>query len=241
MQRLKQVSRIILQIIKTIVFINGLIFSLMIVLSFTDLPYLWYHRLGTALQQPQLKSPDYIVLMGAGGMPGPQSLLRCSYAALVANKYPESQIIIALPADTNDFLQTDHQKMIDEIVMRGIEPNRIISETAGTNTFLQATHIMQIISDKQAELLIITSPEHMYRSILTFRKIGFQQVNGIPAFEGTFDDQLLISEDQKDNRSYLNAENYLDLRYNMWNYLQYQIIVMRELTAISYYKLRGYI
>jgi len=31
------------------------------------------------------------------------------------------------------------------------------------------------------------------------------------------------------------------MRYNMWNYLHLQIAILREFTALGYYKLKGYI
>ncbi|HMM11387.1 MAG TPA: YdcF family protein [Bacteroidales bacterium] len=216
----------------------GIIAALMTVLSFTDLPWHAYYRLGTG-QIDRNPEADYIVVLGAGAVPGHHSLLRCWYAAKAAEELPEAQLIVALPADSNA-TNTDHQRMIDELVMRGIARQRILSEKKGRNTHVQAINIRKIVNDTDSRLLLITSPEHMYRSILTFRKAGFSKVNGLPTFESAFDDSLLIDSNSSKGRR-LNAEQNLDLRYNMWSYLQYQIIVLREYAAIAWYKLNGYI
>ncbi len=236
---IKTTLRFLYQYLRKIIYITGWIFIVMIALSFTDYPYLVYHWLGTSKIE-KIDDPNYIVLMGAGGMPGPQGLLRCYYTALVAEKYPQSKIIVALPADSASFEDSDHFAMINELLRWGIDSERILSEIKGTNTFTQAANIKQIAENTEAKVLVITSPEHMYRSILTFKKAGFGTVTGVATFENSFDEELLIEETIKGKKS-SKPERNLDLRYNMWSYLQYEIIVMREITAITYYKLMGYI
>lgn len=225
--------------LRIIVYISGWIFVTMLVLSFTDYPYLIYHWLGTSKIE-KVEKPDYIILMGAGGMPGPQGLLRCYYAAMAANNNPESEIIVALPADSASFEESDHIAMIHELHRWDIDSDRISSEKKGTNTYTQAVNIKQITENPNAKILIVTSPEHMYRSILTFRKAGFETVSGIPTFENSFDENLLL-EESKEGKTISKPESNLNLRYNMWSYLQYEILVMREFAALTYYKLMGYI
>ncbi|MDO8896690.1 MAG: YdcF family protein [Bacteroidales bacterium] len=236
---IKTTLRFLYKYFRKIIYITGWIFVVMIALSFTDYPYLAYHWLGTSKIE-KIDDPNYIVLMGAGGMPGPQGLLRCYYAALVAEKYPQSKIIVALPADSASFEDSDHFAMINELLRWGIDSERILSEIKGINTFTQAANIKQIAENTEAKVLVITSPEHMYRSILTFKKAGFGTVTGVATFENSFDEELLIEDTIKGKKS-SKPERNLDLRYNMWSYLQYEIIVMREFTAITYYKLMGYI
>jgi uncharacterized SAM-binding protein YcdF (DUF218 family) len=85
-------------------------------------------------------------------------------------------------------------------------------------------------------LRIVTSPEHMYRSVATFRKAGFKSVGGMASFEEAVSEKLLIGKHNKEFKT-----ERLNLRYNMWNYLKYEITVVREYFAIAYYKLRGWI
>ncbi|MBS4062818.1 MAG: YdcF family protein [Bacteroidetes bacterium] len=236
---IKATLRFLYKYIRKVIYATGWIFAIMLTLSFTDYPYLAYHWLGTNKIE-KIDNPDYIIVMGAGGMPGPQGLLRCYYTALVAEEYPKSKIIVALPADSAAFEDSDHFAMINELLRWGIDSERILSEKKGTNTFTQAVNIKQIAERNSSKILIITSPEHMYRSILTFRKAGFETVSGVATFENPFDEELLIEEPVKGKRN-SEPERNLNLRYNMWSYLQYEIIVMREFTAITYYKIMGYI
>lgn len=244
MQQIKnKLNKVLLAIQKAfrwLAFIFGCIFLLLIVLSFTDLPYHAYHHLGTA-NTYKVEKADYIVLLGGGGMPGPQALLRIYYAAQLAEQFPNSIIVLALPADSNSFENSGHKKMLNELIFRGIDSIRLLSEINGTNTYRQAVNIRAMVQNPNASILIITSPEHMYRSILTFRKAGFNTINGYATFEEPFEEQLLIEPRKKKSDGSKATEKNLDLRYNMWNYLQYQIIVLREYTAIAYYKVMGYI
>jgi uncharacterized SAM-binding protein YcdF (DUF218 family) len=178
--------------------------------------------------------------MGAGGLPGPESLLRCYYAATAADSFPDSKIIVAFPVEDDDFEGSENESMVIELQKRGISAERIVSETTGTNTYTQAKEIVHLIANKSAPILIISSPEHIYRCIRTFRKQGFTEVNGLPTFaQSTSDDVFYSPEEEKGIRK--RTERNVAFRYNMWSYLQYEILVMREATAIAYYKVKGYI
>jgi uncharacterized SAM-binding protein YcdF (DUF218 family) len=86
-------------------------------------------------------------------------------------------------------------------------------------------------------VLLITSPEHMYRSIKTFEDVGFTDIAGNATFEKPLDEDKVKGKGKARGKE---VEN-LGFRYNMWSYLQYEIIVLREYTAIAYYKLKGWI
>lgn len=217
----------------------GLVALVFVLLSFTDYPYYAYHWLGTANAKIE-QQPDYIVVMGAGGMPSAKGVLRCYFAAKVAEMYPDARLIVALPADSAYMAHSAHQLMIDELVVRGVDRFRILSEFKGSNTYTQAREIRKMIAESSPVLLLITSPDHMYRSILTFRKQGFDKTGGLATFEHALDQELLIEKDNKGKVTGKSSQ-MLGLRYNFWGYLNYQIIVLREYIAIVYYKVRGYI
>lgn len=225
---------------KTVLAVAGAIALLMVVLSFTALPFHAYHRLGTsgdALQRP----PDYIVVMGAGAMPGGAALMRCHYAALAAKSFPEAQIIITMPSAPNDFLNSTGYEMYRQMALYGISPDRFRFETKGTNTHTQACGIRQMLKNSDsAGLLLVTSPEHIYRSVRTFSKCGFTNAAGLPAFQAAFDTGLLLDPDERD-KAITPPGRSVGLRYNMWNYLKLEIDVLREYVAIAYYKIKGYI
>ncbi len=236
----KKILLIIWRFIRGIIYATGIFFILLVALSFTDYPYNAYHWLGTSLTHPQVENVDYIILLGAGGMPGPDALLRTHHTSRIAKKYSSSKIIVALPADTNDFYNSDHYRMIEELQRLGIDPERIMSETQGVNTFQQSQFIFNLISRNKASIIIVTSPEHVFRSILTFKKTGFYQINGDPSFESPIEQKLLVDNQQSDTNKQTAADN-LNIRYNMWSNLQYEIKVLREFAAIIYYKIKGYL
>jgi len=227
------------KLFKFILGISGLLFFLLLFLSFTALPYYAYHWLGTA--NSELKSrPDVIVLLGGSGMPSPDGLIRSYYAAESGLKYKNAEIIIALPYNEND---QDSLRQLDlmarELKLKGIEPSRIQYEPLGFNTRSQALQIAgKFKKDKnKTALLLVTSPEHMFRSVKTFIKAGFPNVSGVPAFEKPVDEEKV--KDTELTRD-IRVKSLL-FRYNIWSYLNYELIVMREYCAISYYKFKGWI
>jgi len=205
-----------------------------IILSFTNLPYWAYYGLAATDDQLEL-APSTIVIMGGDGMPSPSGLMRLYNGIEKAVEHQNSKIIIALPY--NEFDSTFQLSlMAHELVQKGIDTNRIIFAPNGFNTRSQALEIKELI-DTAAPLLIVSSPEHMYRSIHSFRKVGFQVVGGSPSFEKPSDEERLKDKTDKEETKVRN----LTLRYNMWSYMQYEIIVLREYTAITYYWAKGWI
>jgi uncharacterized SAM-binding protein YcdF (DUF218 family) len=212
----------------------------MIMLSLTAFPFKAYHYLGTA-ESGKVDSVDYIVVMGAGGMPSPQGLMRCYYAAQAAKAFPEATIIITIPSDPGNFFSGDAFKMYESVVAFGVVSRRFIFEIKGTDTYSQAAAISNILKGEElGNLLIVTTPEHVYRSVLSFRKCGFVNVYGLPAFQGYTDDNLLYTP-QEQEKIMKPLHRNLAIRYNLWNYLKLQIDVARELLALGYYKMAGYI
>ncbi len=236
----KNSIRRLLSWLRLVLILAGGFLFIAIILSFTPIPYRLYHSLGTRLISKISQPPQAIVLLGAGGMPGAESLLRIHYTAILAERYPKSRVVVALPADTAAFNQSDHYRMLSELRERGVAENRMLSEKLGTNTHEQSIQLSYLLNKTEDQLVIVTSPEHMYRAIKCFRKAGFANVNGLPTFENAFEEQLLLQSRGK-KKPVKGVDQNLDLRYNMWSYLQYEIRVLREYTAITYYMLMGYI
>lgn len=217
--------------------ISGSISLFMLILAFTDLPYNAYHAL--AVRKDTLTAPPKaIVIMGGAGMPSPNTLMRLHHGAEAANEFKKASVILAMPANkyASDSLR-QLKLMAEELNIKGISRGRIIFEPRGYNTHTQAMQISKML-DHQSSLLIISSPEHMYRAIASFRKLGFSNVGGRAGFEVPSDEDRLKSNQDEDEDEDLQN---LDLRYNLWSYLQYEIIVMREYAAISYYWFKGWI
>jgi len=230
---LNQIIRLSLKIGKWFLLFFGTFSFIIFLLSFTDIPYYAYHNLGTGY--PKLsKEPNVIVVLGGAGMPSPDGLIRTYYASEAANKYKTAKIIIALPYNEVDSLH-QLELMANELIIKGIDSMRIIYEPLGFNTRSQALNIGSMFNNKeQLALLIVTTPEHMYRSIKTFKNVGFVKVGGLPTFEKPIDESKLRDTEKNEGVN-------LSFRYNMWSYLNYELLVLREYCAIFYYKLKGWI
>lgn len=221
----------------------GAIFFIILILSSTTLPFWGYYWLGTS-ESKITEKPDYIVLLGGGGMPSESNLMRAYYVFEAAKQSPESKIIISVPGDTSD-IKSAISLLAKELVQKGIERNRILFEGVGTNTRMEALCIEKIVgSNKESKsFLIVTSPEHMRRSVKVFRKIGFKRLNALPAFERALEASLIFRDAELGGRKLLTPDigSSITVRYQFWNHLKYEILIARELTALGYYWLRGWI
>jgi uncharacterized SAM-binding protein YcdF (DUF218 family) len=217
----------------------GFVFSLQLILAFTSAPFWIWYNMGTrhaGISRP----PDYIVVLGGGGMPSESGLMRCWYAAKAAGYFPHSKVIIALPGDTADSLSSVIG-MKNELILRGIAPERIIFEDSGTNTRAQAVNIFNGIS-KFKSLLLVTSPEHLARAVSVFKKAGFLKVDGLPAFEEAIEADITYQGKRLGGRRWVPdiGEN-ITVRYQFWTQMHYEILIVREWMATGYYWVKGWI
>ncbi|MCX6249728.1 MAG: YdcF family protein [Bacteroidetes bacterium] len=218
----------------------GAIALFFIILALTTAPFhLWYRLSNSKAAIHQ--QPEYIIVLGGGGMPSETGLIRCWYAAKAASYFQQAKIIIALPGDTADSLSSVNG-MKKELVLRGIKPERIFLEDSGTNTRAQALNIASSRVTRHASLLIVTSPEHLVRAVLTFKKAGFTKVDGIPAFEEAIESDITFEGKLLGGRKWVpNIGENLTIRYEFWTQLRYEELLLREYFAIAYYWVKGWI
>ncbi|MDO9612916.1 MAG: YdcF family protein [Bacteroidota bacterium] len=221
----------------------GVLFLIALILSFTTLPYWGYYWLGTS-QSKITGKPDYIVLLGGGGMPSESSLMRTFFVHRAAVESPESRIVISIPGDPTDSLSTA-RLVAAELVLKGISPERILYEQTATNTRSEAIQLQhfnqEILTDKS--ILLVTSPEHMRRAVLVFKKAGFTKVSALPTFENAIEANLFFDDDKLGGNKTMVPDigGNTSIRYQFWNHLKYEILIAREMAALAYYKLRGWI
>lgn len=235
LQRLKErIARWCYRLLLTL----GTITALAVLLTFTDLPYHAYHKLGSS-DIELTKKPDIIVMLGGSGMPSPDGLIRTFYTAEAAEKYPDTRIIIASPFNKARDSIFQLRLMKRELVVKGIDSTRISYEPYGFSTRSQALNVLSMFqsSSDTIGILLITSPEHVYRSVQTFRKAGFAYVGGVPADEKPLDADKVKDKDQSGDMRVKS----LAFRYNIWSYLHYELYVVKEYCAIAYYWLKGWI
>jgi uncharacterized SAM-binding protein YcdF (DUF218 family) len=258
-----RIFSIFLKIVKYFLIFLGILSLAFCILCFTHLPWLWIYRLGTSnagIHRP----PDFIVIMGGGGMPSESALIRTYYAANLGHYYPRARIIVTLPGDTSDPVSSINL-MKKELVLRGISPGRILLEAEGTNTRAEALNVQKIILDLEASAMnnripasseqqttirrplsgicLVTSPEHMYRSVLSFRKVGFLKVDGLAAFANPIEAGLTYEGYRLGGRDWMipDVGNNLMIRYQFWLQARNLGLAIRECIAMGYYRMKGWI
>ena len=221
---------------KALLIVGGLT-AVMLVLAFTRIPFDAHRWLGTAGGLCS-GSPDAVIVLGGSGMPSGPELMRCDLAADLAHSYAGVQVVMLLPQDTG--LAAAMQQ---ELVTKGVAPEKITAVLNGRNTREQALILVADSGDwLHRSITLVTAPENMYRSLLTFRKAGFTHVCGSPAFDHALFDDLRYAHGRIGGKAYVpDVSSNMDLRYDFWNRLKLEITCMREYTALAYYKLNGWI
>lgn len=214
----------------------GITGTILIVLAFTRIPFDAHRAL--ADQRSTCVGPaDMIVILGGSGMPSGPELLRLHYGAMEALRDQNAGLVVIHPRDTAVM-----QAMVDELIMKGVRADRISRIHEGTNTREQALRFAETFSDQRLKLSIVTAPENMYRTLRTFRKAGFADVCGIPAFDHAMFVDLRYDHKKIGGRKAVpDISGELDLRYTFWNYLKLEITCLREYAAIAYYAINGWI
>ncbi len=225
------------RVIRVVISVSGVIALIMMLLAFTRIPFDAHRSL--ALSQGTCDAEvDMIVILGGSGMPSGPELLRLHHGALAALDAPGATVVVVHPLDS-----VVMQEMIHELVVKGVEPDRIHALYEGTNTREQALLVSEAFSNGlSANVAVISAPENMYRTVRAFRKVGFVHTCGIPAFDhAMFVDLRYDHQKLGGRRAVPDVSGNLDLRYNFWNYLKLEITCLRECAAIAYYKVNGWI
>jgi len=250
MKRREQANRILVSLVPIARFIRGLlvvwgvIALIPIVLAFTSYPgraYQWFATDPAKLRE----EPEYIVLLGGAGIPSESGLIRTYYAAEKARKHQTAVVIVAMPADTNN-PDSDLVRMRKELEMRGVSPDRIRFESQGRNTREQALQVARLLGNQFANrsVLVVTSPHHMKRSLLTFRKAGFRNVAGESAVATMQPVDLRYrGKELGGRRSPVTPDvgGSPFLRYGVSGNLAHEVNFASELVALVYYWGRGWI
>ncbi|HPG32615.1 MAG: YdcF family protein [Lentimicrobiaceae bacterium] len=228
--------------LKAVLIISGTVFITLCVLAFTTVPFWAYYHLATSNSSVK-EPPNVIVMLAGAGIPSENSLIRAYYTSKLARQCPEALVIIAVPGNVNDTMG-DPARIASELILRGVSAERITYESKGKNTRSQSLEIARLFSEKQlaTAVTVVTSPEHIKRAVLSFRKCGFTNVSGLPAFENSLETDLTFNDhDLKGNKIAPPIGNNLQVRYQFWNHLKYEVIVIREYFALFYYRVRGWI
>ena len=224
--------------VKIMVLVFGTLFISLSILAFTSLPYTTRAWLGKSLNSDKYFTPQYIIMLGGGGMPGEENLIRLYYTAEAAAIFPHAQIIVDHPYDS-----LVYARMKNELIIHGVDSSRIHFEKLGLNTRAQALYTAdQYPAAMHSKICIVSSPEHIRRSILTFRKAGFTSLCGYGAVDVDMNIDLTVERLKVGGRRFIpDVDNNVGMRYNFWTYFKIEISCLREFVAISYYWAKGWI
>lgn len=215
---------------------TGFVFTIMIVLAFTSVPFYMHYNLGEnpdGIEITEDFKPDYVVMFGGAGMPSPDNLMRLYHASLWSRHF-EVPVILVHPQDS--VCQSEMTRILHQ---DGV--NDIIYMTLGTNTRSQSLELKDSYPELlDAPLLIVTSTEHVRRTVKCLNKVGFTNVIGKPAQEATVDFNLSL-ENQKLGGNKMPSVESTSIRYTFYNYLKLEIVCLREYIALTYYKLKDWI
>jgi len=170
-------------------------------------------------------------------------LMRLYYTARLARRFEEAPVVISTPGDVCDPLSTLMQ-MRRALIDNGVDSSRILLEHEGLNTRYQALMAYKMLQDGtiREPLVVVSSPEHIYRCVRSFEKAGFTEVSGQPTLEAALETDLRFEKNKLGGEEYVpEVGQSITIRYKFWDYLQYEILVAREYAAIAYYKLKGWI
>jgi len=231
------------KLLKCFVVIAGICAIVLLALCFTDVPWRLYHWL--AKDSHLLgEVPDYIVVLGGGGVPSESGLTRAFATAQAARRFDDAWVVVALPYG-DSFKNSAAKKMSDEVILRGVEPDRILLERHGRNTREQAINIARMIDADPAEapVLLVTSPEHIKRALMAFRKAGFANITGGPAYSEAIEMNLRYNSGELGGNEIPISDigGTIVVRYEFWNNIGYLGCSARELVALGYYWLKGWI
>ncbi len=228
------------RVARIVVPLAGLLSMAVFATCFTSYPwraYMWMARDNATLD----RAPDYIVVLGGGGIPSESGLMRTYHGAEEARRFENARVIVALPEDK--LTKTNATELMKgELVMRGVSPRRLLTEAAGRNTREQALNVAKMI-DHDAQVLVVSSPYHMRRALGSFRKAGFTAVAGSAAFDSSVKSELHYKSSELGGRDLPMPDigGRMEIRYDFWNSLRYACEVLREACALAYYRLRGWI
>ena len=220
---------------------------------FTNLPWRAYRSLAQ-LPAPAAGAPSHVLVMGGSGIPGESGLCRTFFGAEAARRHPHAQVLIALPLGTNESFAS--RAYFNELRLRGVAARRIRVLAGGRNTREQALRLAEALANapSPAHVLIVTDPYHVRRTAACIRKAAAERqldvrLSALPVFQLSIDDPLVFRAEELDAPGPAPAPRAavpdvgaaLRFRYDVWNNLGYVVDVLREATALAYYRLRGWI
>ena len=216
-------------------FVFGILFFTMLVLAFTSAPFYMHYRLG---QDPnddvEVSNPQLVMMFGGAGIPSEDNLMRLYHTAALARHF-EVPVLLVHPEDS--LCQAEMTRLLRQ---GGIDS--ILYMTEGANTRSQAVELMNAYPElSEKELIVVTSPEHVRRTVKCLNKVGFRNTIGKAAYPATVDFDLSLKKQKLGGNEAIPSVESVKMRYTFFNYLKLEITCVREYFALAYYKIKGWI
>ena len=216
-------------------FVFGILFFTMLVLAFTSAPFYMHYRLG---QDPnddvEVSNPQLVMMFGGAGMPSEDNLMRLYHTAALARHF-DVPVLLVHPEDS--LCQAEMTRLLRQ---GGIDS--ILYMTEGANTRSQAVELMNAYPElSEKELIVVTSPEHVRRTVKCLNKVGFRNTIGKAAYPATVDFDLSLKKQKLGGNEAIPSVESVKMRYTFFNYLKLEITCLREYFALAYYKIKGWI
>ena len=206
--------------------VGGVLFLVQVAIGLLGLPRPLVRWL--AAEDLKLKErPDYVVVLGGAGMPSSSGLIRTYYGAVYSGGHSGTIYVVCLPTD-GPIEQSGVARMRDEMVLRGIPRERVLLEAEGRDTRAEAVNVQRLLGRDALSrpLLIVSQPSHLRRAYLCFREVGFTQIGCLAATS--------VDVDADMGRG-------LWWRYGFWDNMAGEVETARELLALVYYRLKGWL
>lgn len=126
---------------------------------------------------------DYLVVLGASVYadgPSPALTRRINAVMDCLDEHPDA-IIIASGGQGKSEPVSEARCIRDELVRRGVDPNRIVMEDQSTDTRENMVYSRALIDRPDAAVAIVTNNYHIWRSLRLARQAGLTNVHGIAA------------------------------------------------------------
>lgn len=216
-------------------FVFGILFFTMLVLAFTSAPFYMHFNLG---QDPnddvEVSNPQLVMMFGGAGMPSEDNLMRLYHTAAFARHF-DVPVLLVHPEDS--LCQSEMTRLLRQ---GGIDS--ILYMTEGANTRSQAVELMNAYPElSNKELIVVTSPEHVRRTVKCLNKVGFRNTIGKAAYPATVDFDLSLKKQKLGGNEAIPSVESVKMRYTFFNYLKLEITCLREYCALAYYKIKGWI
>ena len=223
------------RIIKITFFALGVLLLVMVAIAFTSAPFYAYYHLGQDPNENDMPlQPKQIVMFGGAGMPSEDNLMRLYHTAALARHF-DIPVILVHPEDS--LCQAEMTRLLRQ---GGIDD--ILYMTEGANTRSQALELKAAYPKLSDEpFIVVTSPEHLRRTVKCLNKAGFQNVIGKAAFPATVDFDLSLKKHKLGGNETIPSVESVKMRYTFFNYLKLEITCVREYLALGYYRIKGWI